>query len=321
MEHVNFLITATPSSELHGGKGSKLIKLIKIGANIPPGYIITTKSYEKFIKESNYYEELKNLLSAPYSKNEVIKHSAEIIELIMKSRIPDIIIMEIKRGHILLNDANSSFAVRSSASFEDSKHFSFAGQANTYLYQRNINDVIKSVKKCWASFFSPQALLYFLHMKKKNNTFSLDKIKMAIIIQKMVNASVSGVLYTSNILNNDRNQMLINSSWGLGESIVNNSVNPDMIILQKEKFKILEKTMGEKEKKSIPNSIRSGTVLIETNSFSRERFSLNNKQIRQLYDLGLKAENTFNYPQDIEWAFENEKLYTLQSRPITTLKN
>jgi len=321
MEHINFLITATPSSELHGGKGSKLINLIKIGANIPPGYIITTKSYEKFINESNYCDELKDLLSTSYSKHEVIEHSAKIIDLVMKTQIPEIIIKEIKRGHILLNYANSSFAVRSSASFEDSKHFSFAGQANTYLYQRNINDVIKSVKKCWASFFSPQALLYFLHIKKKNNSLSLDKIRMAIIIQKMVNASVSGVLYTSNILNNDRNQMLISSSWGLGESIVNNSVNPDMIILQKGNFKILEKTTGKKEKKSIPNSIRSGTVLIETNTFYREKFSLNDNQIRQLYDLGLKAENTFNYPQDIEWAFENEKLYTLQSRPITTLKN
>ena len=158
-------------------------------------------------------------------------------------------------------------------------------------------------------------------MKKRNGNLSLDKIKMAIIIQKMVNPSVSGVLYTSNILNNNSNQMLINSSWGLGESIVNNSVNPDMIILQKEKYKILQKTLGKKEKKSIPNSIRSGTVLIETNTLSRERFSLNEKQIRQLHELGLKAEDTFNYPQDIEWAFENEKLFTLQSRPITTLKN
>lgn len=320
MEHINFLITATPSSELHGGKGSKLIKLIKMGANIPPGYIITTKAYEKFINESRFYEDLKAVLSTPYSKQEVIEHSAKIIELIMKTQIPEIIVKEIKRGHLLLNDSSSSFAVRSSASFEDTQHFSFAGQANTYLFQRNINDVIKSVKKCWASFFSPQALLYFLQMKKKNNSLSLDTIKMAIIIQKMVNPNVSGVLYTSNILNDDRNQMLINSSWGLGESIVNNSVNPDMIILQKDEFKILHKTLGKKEKKSIPNSIRSGTVMIETNTLSRERFSLNDKQVRQLYELGLKAESTFNYPQDIEWSFENEKLFTLQSRPITTLK-
>ena len=321
MEHVNFLITSAPSSELHGGKGSKLIKLIKIGANIPPGFILTTEAYEKFLKESKNYEELRELLSMSFSKKDVIEHSAKIIELIMNSQIPYIIDKEIRRGFILLNDSNNSFAVRSSASIEDNMHFSFAGQAMTYLFQRNINDVLKSVKKCWASFFAPQSLLYFLQMKKTNENLSLENTKMAIIIQKMVNPSVSGVLFTSNVLNNDNNQILINSSWGLGESIVSNSVNPDMIILQKDDFKIVQKTIGRKEKKSIPNSIRSGTVLINTNIPSREKFSLKEKQIRQLYDLGLKAEKAFNHPQDIEWAFENDKLYTLQSRPITTLKN
>ena len=320
MEHIDFLIISAPSSEVHGGKGSKTIKLIKIGANVPPGFILTTKAFEQFIKESRNFEELKELLSSSYSKENVIEHSAKIIELIMNTQIPYIIDKEIKRGFILLNDSNSSFAVRSSASIEDNKHFSFAGQANTYLFQRNINDVLKSVKKCWASFFAPQSLLYFLQMKKKNTDLLLENIKMAIIIQKMVNPTVSGVLFTSNVLNNDNNQILINSSWGLGESIVSNSVNPDMIILQKDDFKIVQKTIGRKEKKSIPNSIRSGTVLINTNIPSRERLSLNEKQIRQLYDLGLMAENAFNHPQDIEWAFENDKLYILQSRPITTIK-
>ncbi len=320
MEHVNFIITSAPNAELHGGKGSKLIKLIKNGANVPPGYIITTKAYEEFIQKSKYFEELKELLSTSYSKKDVITRSAKIIELLINTQIPDIIEKEIKRGFILLNDSSNAFAVRSSASIEDNTRFSFAGQAITYLFQRNVNDVVKSVKKCWASFFSPQALLYFLQMKKTNEDLSLENTKMAVIVQKMVNPSVSGVLFTSNVLNNNENQILINSSWGLGEAIVSNSVNPDMFILQKDEFKVLQKTLGKKEKKSIPNSIRSGTVMIETNTLSRERFSLNDKQLRQLFDLGKMAENAFNQPQDIEFAFENDKLYTLQSRPITTIK-
>ncbi len=93
MEHVNFLITSAPSSELHGGKGSNLIKLIKIGANIPPGFILTTEAYEKFIKESKNYDELRELLSKSFSKKDVIEHSAKIIELIMNSQIPYIIDM------------------------------------------------------------------------------------------------------------------------------------------------------------------------------------------------------------------------------------
>jgi len=320
MEHINFLITSTPNDDLQGGKGSSLIKLIKIGANVPPGYIITTKSYERLIKDSKFHDILIDLFTKPFKSNEVIEHSAEIIDLIINSHIPEIVIREIRRGHILLNEPNCSFAVRSSATIEDSTSFSFAGQANTYLFQRSINDVIKSVKKCWASLFSPQALLYFLQMKKKDNSLSLENMKMAIIIQKMVNPSVSGVLFTSNVLNNNQNQILINSSWGLGESIASNSVNPDMIILQKDNFKILEKTLGKKEKKTIPNSIRSGTVIIDTNLQSRKKFSLTDAQLRQLHEFGTKAEKNFNIPQDIEWGFVDKKLYILQSRPITTLK-
>ena len=93
-----------------------------------------------------------------------------------------------------------------------------------------------------------------------------------------------------------------------------------MIILQKDNFKILEKTLGKKEKKTIPNSMRSGTVIIDTNLQSRKRFSLTDSQLRQLHEFSAKAEKNFNQPQDIEWGFEDKKLYILQSRPITTLK-
>jgi len=318
MEHINFLITSMPDSVLQGGKGSNLIKLIKLGTNIPPGYIITTNSFENFIKASKFNDKLTELLSKPFESNEIIEHSAKIIDMIINTQMPESVINEIKRGHILLNEPNSSFAVRSSASIEDTTSYSFAGQANTYLFQKNINDVIKSVKKCWASLYSPQALLYFLQMKKKNDILSLENVRMAIIIQEMINSSVSGVLFTTNILNNNHDEMLINSSWGLGEAIVNNLVNPDMFILQKDEFKIIQKILGKKERKSIPNSVRSGTVIIDTNMQSREKFSLTDDQLRQLHELGLKAEKAFNRPQDIEWAFENGKLYTLQSRPITT---
>ena len=210
MEQVNYLVTSSPDQELFGGKGSNLISLIRIGANVPPGYIISTKSYEIFIQESKNYAKLCELFSHPYSSREVIEHSAKIIELIMETQIPNVVIEEIKRGYILLNEPNSSFAVRSSALIEDSKKFSFAGQANTYLFQRSMNDLIKSVKRCWASLFSPQALLYFLHIRKYASNFSLLNIKMAVIIQKMINSHVSGVLFTSNVLTNDDNQMLIN---------------------------------------------------------------------------------------------------------------
>ena len=157
-------------------------------------------------------------------------------------------------------------------------------------------------------------------MRKKGIELSFLDIHMAVIIQKMVNAHISGVLFTANVINNDQNQMLINSAWGFGETIANDLIIPDTIIINKNKFEIIKRIIGKKEKKSIPNPEGSFTILIETDTQSRACCSLNDKQLRQLHKLGLKIERAFNYPQDIEWAIENDIIYTLQSRPITTLR-
>jgi pyruvate,water dikinase len=144
---------------------------------------------------------------------------------------------------------------------------------------------------------------------------------MAVVIQKMVNADISGVLFTANVINNNWDELMINSTWGLGETIANNTIIPDMFILHKKKFEILKCVIGTKEKKSIRNPEGPHTILIDTETNDRKSCSLNEKQLKKLYNLALKLENVFNFPQDIEWAIENDILYTLQSRPITTLKN
>jgi len=135
----------------------------------------------------------------------------------------------------------------------------------------------------------------------------------------MINSNISGVLFTANVITNNLNQMLLNSSWGLGETIANNLIIPDLIILNKKNFQILKKIIGKKEKKSIPNPEGSSTKLVETELELRNICSVNEYQLRHLYNLGVQLENKFSYPQDIEWAIENEIIYILQSRPITTL--
>jgi len=143
---------------------------------------------------------------------------------------------------------------------------------------------------------------------------------MAVIIQKMVNSQISGVLFTINVINNAKNEMLINSTWGLGETITNSSIIPDLIILSKEKFSIIKYIIGEKEKTSILSPEGNSTILIPTRQPLKEQYSLNKTELVTLYNLGLKLEKLFNYPQDIEWAIENNVVYTLQSRPITTFR-
>lgn len=322
-EFVVFFPEAKPNNDLLGGKGSNLIKLIKMKANVPPGFIINTNCFKTFLSESKYYDKLMNLLEKTLNPKEILRHSAKITKIILESKIPKKIIESIRVAFdklVKATDINLSFAVRSSATVEDSGKFSFAGQAESFLHNITFHDILQSLKNCWASLFSPSAILYMLRMKKSDENFSLKNVHMAVIVQQMVNSQISGVLFTSNVINSDSNQMLINSTWGLGNTIADNLINPDSIIIKKNKFIILKRNIGKKKKESIKNPEGAHTILVETYPELRTICSLNDNQLRQLHNLGLKIEKEFNFPQDIEWAIENNELYILQSRPITTLK-
>ena len=236
MKYIVFFSEAIPNPELLGGKGSNIIKLIEYKANVPPGFIVTTNSYNKFLKESKYSSQLKKLLKSDLYPKEILDLSKNIKDLMLKTQIPSEIIDDLKLGYDTLlkgTDTTHSVAVRSSANIEDSSGFSFAGQAETYLYNNSFEDVLQSVKNCWTSLFSPQALLYLLQMKKRGINFSLLDVQMAVIIQKMIDSQISGVLFTANVINNNENEMLVNSTWGLGETIANNTIIPDTFILNK----------------------------------------------------------------------------------------
>ena len=322
MNYVNLFTNSQPNPSLFGGKGSNLIKLIKFGFNVPSGFIINTNAYVKFLESSQIKHQIHQTLSEDYNPKEVIHFSQKIKNLFLKSPIPQEIVDEISRHYQNLceeSGRNSSFSVRSSANIEDSKNFSFAGQAESFLNNKTLEEILSSIKNCWISLFSPQALLYLLQIKKTDVNLSINKLKMAVVIQKMINSDTSGVLFTANVINNDLNQMLINSSWGLGETIANNLIIPDLIILNKQNFQILKRIIGKKGKRSIPNPEGSSTILVENELEISNKCSVNESQLRHLYILGLQIESKFSYPQDIEWAIEHEIIYILQSRPITTL--
>lgn len=322
MEYIEFLSGGTPNPDLLGGKGSNLIKLVEIGANVPPGFIVNTNAFKKFVEESEDQKKLLVLLSNDLEPKKIMQHSAEIQDLIVNSKIPWDVMDEIKLMLDQVRENTSigaSFAVRSSATLEDSSQFSFAGQADSYLYNNTLDEIFNSIKLCWASLFSPRAMLYFLQIKKKGVKISLLEVQMAVVMQKMVNSEIAGVLFTANVINNDEGEMLINSTWGLGGTIADNLVIPDTIVIKKDKFEIVKTIVGKKEKKSIRNPEDMGTIMVENDPQARTICSLNESQLRQLHEIGLKLEESFQYPQDIEWAFENDVLFILQTRPITTL--
>ncbi len=323
MEYVVLLTDRKSNPNLLGGKGSNLIKLIEAGITVPPGFIINTKAYKEFLNESENSGELKDAFSKTLEPKVIMQVSAKIQDLILKSSIPSKIINEITVAYDQICKeikGEVSFAVRSSATVEDSSQFSFAGQADTFLYNHSLKDLLTSLKKCWASLFSPRAMLYLLQMRKKGFDISLLDAQMAVVVQKMINSEVSGVLFTANVVTNDESQIYLNSTWGLGDAIADDKVNPDTIIIQKDKFEVLKTIIGKKEKKSIQNPKGLGTIMVDNDPESRDICSLNEDQLNRLYKFALKIENEFQYPQDIELAIENDIIYALQTRPITTLK-
>ena len=323
MEYIVFFDEGASNPSLLGGKGANIIKLSQMGLNIPPGFVLNANSYRTFLEESENHQQFKELLTTHLTIKKVLHLTKLIKQIIRNTEIPQKIIEEIKSGFKKFKKVagnNSSFAVRSSATIEDTEKFSFAGQAKSYLYNVSFEDLIVSIKNCWSSLYSPSALYYLIQMNKKGITLSLSDIHMAVVIQKMVNADISGVLFTANVINNNLEEMMINSTWGLGETIANNTVVPDMVILNKNKFEIIKSVIGTKEKQSIQNPNGSFTILKDVESQYRNICSLNEKHLKELYHLGLKLEKDFNCPQDIEWAIENDIFYILQTRPITTLK-
>jgi pyruvate,water dikinase len=323
---LKYIITfseAIANPSIVGGKGANLIKLSHLDINIPSGFIVLTNAFITLLSKVKNFGQLLSSLEKETEQNDILNYSSKIKEIIINAQLPKDLNNELKETYEKLYQrlgGKPSFAVRPSVTIEDVRKFSFAGIAATYLYNNNLEDIFQSFKNCYASLFSPPAILYLLQMKKKGLNISLYDIQMAVIIQRMVDSDVSGVLYSANVSNNDRKQMLIKSSWGLGETITDNTVDPDSIVLNKDEFAIVKKIIGKKEIMSIKNPEGSFTIITDTDPNLRNKCSLDENQLRKLYDLGLKLEDEFNCPQEIEWAFDHDVLYTLLSRPITTLK-
>ncbi len=323
MTHYNyfsFLGEDPPNRKLLGGKGMNLFKLYDNGIRIPPCLIINTRAYTEAISKLQISKKVKLFFSSSSPLKEVVNFSNNIKTEIFNYKFP-------KEFNIELNQALTrfkeklgreiSFAVRSSANIEDQVQFSFAGQAESFLFNNTLAQIIQSIKNCWASLFSPQSLLYFLKIKQRG--IELPAIEMSVIIQEMIDSDIAGVLFTINVLSNNVNQMLINSNWGLCETITNSSVIPDLIILDKNKFSVVNSKVGDKEIKCVKNPNGPFTIIVKNEPDIKEKLCLQNDHLLKLHELGLNIEKVFNYPQDIEWAFKNDILYTLQSRPITNL--
>jgi len=320
-----------------GGKGANLGEMYNIKLPIPPGFVVTAQAYKSFLEKAGIKKDIEKLLSKINIDNQDSLHEAseKIQELILNQEVPDDISLEIKDAYDsldvnidvfkMVNKSTLSMikagrsmpfvAVRSSATAEDLPEASFAGQQATYLNVKGSNNVVNSVKKCWASLFTARAIYY----REKNN-FPHSKVYIAVVVQKMINGNVSGIMFTANPSTNNENEIMIEAGYGLGEAIVSGGVNPNNYIVNKDDFIIKHKEikkqnwmiaydeyLGRTVKKSVPDNLAGEQAL-------------DDHKILEVAKFGFDIENHYKKPMDIEFTIEGSKVYILQARPITTLK-
>lgn len=301
-------------SGLVGGKGLSLGLLFGKGVEVPNGFVITASAFRKFFDEANIDEEAHAMWDTINvdDMESVESHSEKIRDVIEKSNIPEEIKKEIMGAYVSLHE--SFVAVRSSATAEDSAIDSWAGELESYLYvtQRNL---LEHVKLCWASLYTPRAIVY---RAKRNMTWK--DIAVAVVVQKMVNARVSGVCFTVNPVTQNPNDIVIEAVYGLGEALVQGIVTPDQYLIHKKDSVIVDIT-AHAQKKMYAQRKGGGVRNMDIPRQKQSQQKLTGKEIIEVVESCKKIEKRFHAPQDIEWAFEDDKLYILQSRPITTLKN
>jgi pyruvate,water dikinase len=204
-------------------------------------------------------------------------------------------------------------AVRSSAVDEDGATASFAGQHETYLNIVGADAIIQAVARCWESARSEHALEY-----RRQQGLSVERPQIAVLVQQLVAADVAAVIFSANPITGHRDEVMINASWGLGESIVGGTVTPDTFIVRKSDVAVVQRVLADKTRMTV--SAPGGTLEVDVPRFLRNEVSLTDEQVVEMAKLAITLEATMEHPVDVECAYAGGELYLLQCRPITTLK-
>ena len=312
-----------------GGKNSSLGEMLnnltKLGINVPGGFAITSSAFNEFISNSKIDKVISKELANLNIENlsDLRRAGKKIRGLILKTPLPQNLISEIQQAWLDVSESGKSFAVRSSATAEDLPDASFAGQQETFLNINGFDNLIDAVRKVYASLFTDRAISY---RRLRNFKGSLS---ISVGVQEMVRSDIgaSGVAFTLDTESGYRGSIFITSSYGLGEGIVQGTVNPDEFYvfkeaLEKNDFPIIKKSLGEKAKKMIfaDNNLPGKSVkYIRVPKKETNKFSLTNSEIIELAKCAKTIEDHYKVPMDIEWAKDgkDKKIYILQARPET----
>jgi len=320
---LNFKDADKDSLPLVGGKNASLGEMIKASIRVPPGFAVTTDSYLDFITDTGIKDTIFDILSnmPPDDVESLNKASAEIQDLINNASLPDIVQSAIGEGYSRLCEQCSvetvPVAVRSSATAEDLPTASFAGQQDTYLWVDGPKKVLDSVQRCWASLFTPRAIDY-----RNKNDFPHEKVLISVGVQKMVNSRAAGVMFTINPTNGDPSKVVIEGSWGLGETVVGGTVNPDKFVVDKVLMETSEKTISTKHIECVYDSDKGEVVNADVAQDMQCKCCLEDRETKELVKIAKIIEDHYGCPQDIEWAIDKdlsfpENVFIVQARPET----
>ncbi len=303
--------------DLVGGKGANLGEMVSFGIPVPPGFIVTAPAYFYFIEHNNLSDKIKHAVEAadltdPRQLNEATQ---KIRDLITHGEVPKDLSKKIIQAYEKLGGKfqHPLVAIRSSATAEDLPDASFAGQQETFLNVRGEANLINKVREAWASLFTPRATFY-----REEKNFDHFKVGIAVPVQKMIQSDSSGVMFTIDPVTNDKTKIIIEAIWGLGELIVQGSVTPDHYKINRRPLDIISKQINEQSIKMIQAGTDNQKVTVKKSDQGKQKLS--DEKILELAELGKKIHQHYFFPQDIEWGLYNNKLYILQTRPVTTTR-
>jgi pyruvate,water dikinase len=300
-----------------GGKGGSLGELQRAGIDVPPGFVVKTGAFERFVQALERESPLRARVQAlnPDDLDAVTACCKEMRARVEAATLPDDVLAEISSAHTELCNAGAQtpVAVRSSATTEDAIDASFAGLQDTYLWVTSLSETLHKVRSCWASLYSVESVTY----RRKRN-MPEEGVAMAVVVQKMVNARTAGVMFTRSPLTGDRSVITIEGAWGLGSAVVGGEVTPDRWVIGKITGEIPVREISEKLIQHLP--LAGGGVESVSVAEDRRRLAcMSDDELQALRAIGRKVERHYGRAQDIEWAVEREtnRILLLQSRPET----
>ncbi|MDL0120119.1 pyruvate, water dikinase [Halobacterium salinarum] len=298
-----------------GGKGASLGELTDAGLPVPPGFVVTAGTYRTFIEEAGIDQELFDAVGVDAEDSDALADAAaHASDLILNTDFPASLREDILSSYDALDDGAAFVAVRSSATAEDLPDASFAGQQETFL---NITReaLLDHVKRCWASLFTERAIYY-----RQEQGFDHDRVNIAVVVQRMVDAEKSGVLFTSHP-STGAHEAIVEAAWGLGEAVVSGAVSPDNYVVDRDTDTVEEATVADKKVMHVKDDDTGETVSRDVPDRKRTQRVLDDAEISDLVTIGERVEAHYDAPQDVEWAIVDGDVYMLQSRPITTIED